>query len=998
MYTKTALWKHTIGAKEKYKAYEKQINILSTAYVTLRQNVETLAQDIAKALPSFTVHDITHADALWDTASTIVGGNYPLTPIEAFVLGCSFLIHDLGMTPLVYEKGIDSFKDDPKWNDILNLLYFNKYNRFPKNDEIVEKDSDIVVCAIEYYLREHHNEQAKRILNKSWSIRNKTYYLLEDSRLCDYYGELIGNISASHCWDVDSIELTFNYIIAAAPDFPNEWTVDPLKLACILRAADAANVDSRRVPTLYWARKSLNEFSDIHHVFQNFMRKPVVENEQLVFSSNKSFLKENADAWWLAQDTLKMINNELHNIDELLRDTRRERFVAKGVKFATDAQKLKNVVQAEGWEPIPAQIHISDIPGLVNKIGGRELYGDTSYVPIRELYQNARDAIKAKEALDIDFRGQVEICVGHDDSGYWFEIKDNGIGMTKQVLTNELLDFGNSYWLTYSSINDHPGLLSSKFKPAGKFGIGFFSVFMIANKVCIKTRSIHSSETYILEFGNGIYGRPNIEKAQGVNKKMQSGTTIRLYIECLDLVKLLVLTEHGTCLPDKLERKPEKFFSYHDICLQHLTALMVDIAPAADVDILCCYEGITHLAVKKDDWLSMDSKSFILRILNNRHTTKAYAYGVEKEKQLDLDKLSDYIEFIKNKDGEVIGRALVLCPYDNNFIDYSTSNMMLCVNQGLFVSTQQASNLDRVVPILGMIKAETEVATRYVSNVDRKIIDAWIKRQIEKMVVEKWFTNYRMCRLCMHLFSSTKINIVSFRSYLKKLPFGLSSKGWGTFDELIKILQLANEITFLDLKFWNEYEIDSLELDDGIIITSNFPLFTSSLINKAWNTDSRTITNIKYKKKKIGSDGASEEIWFKNVTTYVRFLDCNININELVSCINKGVADYNSANDECVELFAVKDIGLFHNNREIIMKGDGIINDVYEILLTLESIKSSNGYFVYRNVNIVEGENNLLCGKYNTSENKFDITSIDDEQDKMIAKLILDNVQQFLQK
>ncbi|MCM1233216.1 MAG: hypothetical protein NC489_24115 [Ruminococcus flavefaciens] len=284
------------------------------------------------------------------------------------------------------------------------------------------------------------------------------------------------------------------------------------------------------------------------------------------------------------------------------------------------------------------------------------------------------------------------------------------------------------------------------------------------------------------------------------------------------------------------------------------------------------------------------------------------------------------------------------------------------------------------------------------SNVDRKIIDAWIKRQIEKMAVEKWYTNYRMCRLCMHLFGSAKIDTVSFRSYLKKLPFGLSSKGWGTFDELIKILQISNEITFLDLKFWDEYEIDSLKLDDEVIITSNLPLFTSSLIDKAWSTDSRTITTIKYKEKKIGSDGTNEEIWFKNVTTYVRLLDYNINISELLSCINKGIADYNSANDECVELFVAGDIGLFCKNRKIIKKGKNIINDVYEILLTLKSTKSLNGYFVYRNVNIVEGENNLLCGKYNTSKNKFDLTAIEDEQDKVVARLILDNVQQFLQK
>jgi hypothetical protein len=61
-----------------------------------------LAGEISQDLKHFTVHDITHIDALWQTADLIVGDDYPFTPTEAFVLGEAFLLHDLGLALASY--------------------------------------------------------------------------------------------------------------------------------------------------------------------------------------------------------------------------------------------------------------------------------------------------------------------------------------------------------------------------------------------------------------------------------------------------------------------------------------------------------------------------------------------------------------------------------------------------------------------------------------------------------------------------------------------------------------------------------------------------------------------------------------------------------------------------------------------------------------------------------------------------------------------------------
>jgi hypothetical protein len=43
----------------------------------------------------FTVHDITHIDALWGIASLVVAEDFPMTPTEGFVFGGAILVHDL---------------------------------------------------------------------------------------------------------------------------------------------------------------------------------------------------------------------------------------------------------------------------------------------------------------------------------------------------------------------------------------------------------------------------------------------------------------------------------------------------------------------------------------------------------------------------------------------------------------------------------------------------------------------------------------------------------------------------------------------------------------------------------------------------------------------------------------------------------------------------------------------------------------------------------------
>ncbi|MET4329675.1 hypothetical protein ABIB80_005517 [Bradyrhizobium sp. i1.15.2] len=70
---------------------------LKTSFIVFRERVKGILEKISSCLPNLTVHDITHIDALWDTAGLIVGSSYPLNPMEVYVLGDVMLAQKIAL-------------------------------------------------------------------------------------------------------------------------------------------------------------------------------------------------------------------------------------------------------------------------------------------------------------------------------------------------------------------------------------------------------------------------------------------------------------------------------------------------------------------------------------------------------------------------------------------------------------------------------------------------------------------------------------------------------------------------------------------------------------------------------------------------------------------------------------------------------------------------------------------------------------------------------------
>jgi hypothetical protein len=262
-----ALWQRTLG--DQSHSLNQQREILRQAFLNFRDRTAQLVGEIAGLLPDLTVHDITHLDALWRVADEIAGQDYPLNPAEAFVLGGAFLIHDAAHAFAAYEDGLAGIKATIEWKDLIA-------QRFENNEPAAGSSEER--AALFQVLRHLHAKQARQLPNLSWKVPStgEQVNLIEHFSLREYYGDLIGEIAESHHWPAHYVAETFADRHVSAPGFiaPAVWSVDALKVAFLLRTADAAHIDGQRAPWFLFALRQPDGISQSHWKFQAKIGQP----------------------------------------------------------------------------------------------------------------------------------------------------------------------------------------------------------------------------------------------------------------------------------------------------------------------------------------------------------------------------------------------------------------------------------------------------------------------------------------------------------------------------------------------------------------------------------------------------------------------------------------------------------------------------------------------------------------------------------------------------
>lgn len=129
---------------------------------------------------------------------------------------------------------------------------------------------------------------------------------------------------------------------------------------------------------------------------------------------------------------------------------------------------------------------------------------------LRELVSNASDALNKlhfksltdQSVLGEDGELQIEIDLNEEEKT--FSIRDNGIGMSKEDLQNNIGTIASSG--TANFLKQLTGDNKKDMELIGQFGVGFYAVFMVADEVTIETRAYNEEQGYKwVSAGTGSY-------------------------------------------------------------------------------------------------------------------------------------------------------------------------------------------------------------------------------------------------------------------------------------------------------------------------------------------------------------------------------------------------------------------------------------------------------------------------------------------------------------
>ena len=145
---------------------------------------------------------------------------------------------------------------------------------------------------------------------------------------------------------------------------------------------------------------------------------------------------------------------------------------------------------------------------------------------LRELISNASDAMdklyfkSMEENLGLT-RSDMQITIAADKDARTLTITDNGIGMTKDELENNLGTIAQSGSFEFKRDNEK----AEDVDVIGQFGVGFYSAFMVAKKVTVISKAYGADKAYLWE-STGADGY-SVEEAE----KDSCGTVITLHIK-----------------------------------------------------------------------------------------------------------------------------------------------------------------------------------------------------------------------------------------------------------------------------------------------------------------------------------------------------------------------------------------------------------------------------------------------------------------------------------
>lgn len=444
---------------------------IQEVYEQIKDILNTRVQYV---FPNYTLHNTGHSFRIMEYMADLISDLSKLNELEITILVYAALLHDIGMA--VSETDIDAIKAD---NFPFCDVKFSSMKKITGGDEQL---------ALQEYVRRIHSSLSAKYIRENLKAKLTIPKLMT----LDFTEEL-ALICEAHTRDYDWIKNKLRTYEVRGDYFFNSQFI-----ASILRLADILDIDSNRTPyTLYNLispkGKSDEEWKQ-HFVISN--NEKIVLNEKtqqkrIVFHGKAT----NASIHRKILVYISWVKDELTNAVSLVNG------MPPQYSLVYDTTPEINI-QTEGYSFSDYRMTL-EFRAISSLLMGEKIYGSKS-LGLRELIQNSIDACRLKQENDKQkqefgedaYNPKIKLIL--DQRHNKVTIKDNGIGMSLDIIKNHFLNVGVSYYNSTDFL-----LKDFLYKPIGNFGIGFLSCFMLSDEVKVITRHYNSKNKYLIELEKG---------------------------------------------------------------------------------------------------------------------------------------------------------------------------------------------------------------------------------------------------------------------------------------------------------------------------------------------------------------------------------------------------------------------------------------------------------------------------------------------------------------
>ncbi len=498
-WTNTELWK-LLESKDKETE--------STRYYVKHwlDEVQTLLAKGGTSPLDFTLHDDDHSYRVAQRMVEIIPPSTlaKLSEYEISLLLLSAYLHDIGMNPrrsIVTQIRDYLISGEADELDLSEALELRKWldNTHPGTQPPIHIDLNPTQrinraeFLTAYFCRHRHNDWSEKyISDNAKNLKQHPYaaWIQDLVLLCKshHYG--------------------FSTLMTPPFDLRMVGSVGKLVnlryLAAILRIADVLEFDPERTPAVIFTHRSPDFNSTIYWHKDHEISLSVERGTWDIFFNART---DNAWTHRAILDTADGVDAELEVcavIDKQNGFLRGKRIDEGGHYEWPWSSRLSRLV-----EPLPdtfVYIDGSFRPNsarILSLLAGTQLY-QTPFAAIRELLQNAFDAVREQIAiellqdlnpLDRDLQvararlHRVSLSVEQRGEETWIVCTDTGSGMTRRIIEKYLLVSGSQPRPELLELQRDCLAKGLRFDRSGEFGIGVLSYFMIADRMIVESRS-----------------------------------------------------------------------------------------------------------------------------------------------------------------------------------------------------------------------------------------------------------------------------------------------------------------------------------------------------------------------------------------------------------------------------------------------------------------------------------------------------------------------------